>query len=274
MLEWEWYSDIKVKTLFLHLLLKANVCDKQWKGVDVKRGQLITGRQKLSVETGLSEKEIRTCIDKLKSSGEVAIKSASKFSIITLLNYNKFQDQEYDEGPANGPRKGQERASKGPQLKNERSKEELPIKNTPQTKDTLSVENLPACILPEVAQAFISHRKALKSPLTQYALELACKDAMKCQELYGIDPNDALRRVIAQGWKGCNPKYFEPKPDRVHRNGSPAKTARQRYMEGVGNLLEAIDGATANGCASGFGETAQPLPGIGTQPQNHLKVVG
>ena len=31
-LDWEWYDDINVKVLFLHLLLTANYEDKKWQG--------------------------------------------------------------------------------------------------------------------------------------------------------------------------------------------------------------------------------------------------
>ena len=32
LVDWEWYNDINVKVVFLHLLLTANHKEKQWKG--------------------------------------------------------------------------------------------------------------------------------------------------------------------------------------------------------------------------------------------------
>ena len=52
------------------------------------------------------------------------------------------------------------------------------------------------------------------------------------------------------------------------RNGSSKKTARQQYMEDVGNLLEAIDETTNNGCPTRLGQAAEPLPGV--RPQHHI----
>lgn len=92
-LKWEWYQDVKVFHLFLYFLLRANWEDGRWKGIDVKRGQLITGRLKLSKDTGLSEREIRTCLDKLKTTGEIAIKATSKYSIVTICKYNTYQNK-------------------------------------------------------------------------------------------------------------------------------------------------------------------------------------
>ncbi len=91
--EWEWYNDINVFKLFIHLLLSANHEDKTWKGHLIKRGQLITGRIKLSQETGLSQQEIRTCLNKLKLTNELTIKITNKFSILTIENYNTYQQK-------------------------------------------------------------------------------------------------------------------------------------------------------------------------------------
>lgn len=91
MLEWEWYDDINVCRLWMHLLLKANHKDNRWKGVDVKAGQLITGRLSLSDETGLTEQQVRTALKKLKSTGEVTSKIYSKFSLITITSWDEHQ---------------------------------------------------------------------------------------------------------------------------------------------------------------------------------------
>jgi len=50
-IEWEWYDDINTKCLFLHLLLTCNFEDKKWRGIDIKRGQIVTGRNRLAEET-------------------------------------------------------------------------------------------------------------------------------------------------------------------------------------------------------------------------------
>lgn len=92
-LKWEWYQDVKVFHLFLYFLLRANWEDGRWKGIEVKRGQLITGRLKLSKDTGLTENEIRTCQTKLKTTGEITIKSTSKYSIITICKYDTYQNK-------------------------------------------------------------------------------------------------------------------------------------------------------------------------------------
>lgn len=94
-LKWEWYQDVKVFHLFLYFLLRANWEDGRWKGIEVKRGQLITGRLKLSKDTGLSEMEIRTCINKLKTTNEITTKVTNKYTVVTICKYDTYQSK-YD----------------------------------------------------------------------------------------------------------------------------------------------------------------------------------
>ena len=95
-LEWEWYDDIPTKTLLIHLLLKANFKDKTWRGILIKRGEFLTGRKELSKETGLSEQQIKTALNKLKLSQEIAVTTTNKFSIIKVENYCDYQDKKID----------------------------------------------------------------------------------------------------------------------------------------------------------------------------------
>lgn len=47
LIAWGWYQDYVVKDVFLHLLLTANFKDSQWRGITLKKGQLITGSKRL-----------------------------------------------------------------------------------------------------------------------------------------------------------------------------------------------------------------------------------
>jgi len=89
--EWEWYTNVNVKTLFIHCLLKANFKDKKYQGIDIKRGQFMTSINKLHIETGLSERQVRSALDKLILTNELTNKSNNKYRTITVINYNKYQ---------------------------------------------------------------------------------------------------------------------------------------------------------------------------------------
>ncbi len=94
LMEWEWYQDVPVKTLFLHCLLEANFKDKKWRGVELKRGQFLTSNDKLRIKTGLTLQQVRTAIKKLKSTGEITTESTNRNTIITVVNYDFFQDKD------------------------------------------------------------------------------------------------------------------------------------------------------------------------------------
>lgn len=89
--DWQWYKDVNIKAIFLHLLLIANFQDNYWKDVFIKRGQVITSIQHLANANGLSVQQTRTAINKLKSTGEITIKSTSKYSLITIEKYSLYQ---------------------------------------------------------------------------------------------------------------------------------------------------------------------------------------
>jgi len=94
--EWEWYKTPGMFHLFHHLIYGANHKDNKWQGMEIKRGQIVTGRDKLSQQTGLSPRQIRTCLHRLQESQELTIKTTNRFSIITICNYDKYQVAESD----------------------------------------------------------------------------------------------------------------------------------------------------------------------------------
>lgn len=101
MLEWEWYNDNNTKVLFLHLLLTANHKDKKWQGETIKRGQKITSLQHLAEETNLSVRQVRTSLNKLKSTNELTIKTTSRFTLITIEKYSDYQDKDEEDDKVN-----------------------------------------------------------------------------------------------------------------------------------------------------------------------------
>jgi hypothetical protein len=127
-LEWEWCSKSEMVNIFIHFLLSANYEPSRFQGHDIPRGSLVTGLFALSEQTGVSVRSIRTCLDRLKQTGEILIKSTNKFSIITLCNYDKYQSREYenDKQPTNNRQTTDNQSTTSEELKKLRKKE---IKN-------------------------------------------------------------------------------------------------------------------------------------------------
>lgn len=98
--DWEWYKDIPVRVLFEHCFLKANIKDKKWQGTVIKRGSFITSLDNLVFETGLSKMQVRTALNKLKTTHEITYQATRQYSIITVNNYELYQpDNTQDNTP-------------------------------------------------------------------------------------------------------------------------------------------------------------------------------
>lgn len=113
-LDWEWYPDTNCVRLALHFILKANYRAKKWKGLIIDRGQLVTSRGQLSEETGLSEMQIRTAIDKLDNCGFITKSGTRKYTIITVCNYDLYQQAQYGFDNGCQPTDNQQTTSKQP----------------------------------------------------------------------------------------------------------------------------------------------------------------
>ena len=91
LIQWGWYQDNVVKSLFLHCLLMASFKDFTWMGNSLKAGQFITSYKSLADELGFSVQQVRTAIKKLESTEEITSKSTNKFTVITVLNWENYQ---------------------------------------------------------------------------------------------------------------------------------------------------------------------------------------
>lgn len=91
LLEWEWSDDPNMVALWIHLLLNANFEDSKWHGTIVPRGSFITSQSELTKKTGLSRRSLRTCIDRLKSTNEISVKTTKLYSVITICKYDSYQ---------------------------------------------------------------------------------------------------------------------------------------------------------------------------------------
>lgn len=112
-LNWQWYTDINVKILFIHLLLKANYEDKVWKNIVIKRGQLVTSVSKLSEETKLTVRQTRIALDKLKMTNDIAIKTTNKYTLITIEKYTVFQNIKNENDKEDDRQDGNQMTNKG-----------------------------------------------------------------------------------------------------------------------------------------------------------------
>jgi len=91
-LDWEWFSCPNTCQLFIYCMLRANHTDTKWRGIPIKRGQFLTSYEKLSVGTGLSIQNIRTCLKSLESTGEISREPTSKLTRLTICKFDTYNN--------------------------------------------------------------------------------------------------------------------------------------------------------------------------------------
>ena len=90
--QWEWFDKPEMVQLFIYLLISATHEEMQWRGVTIKRGQIVTSLDKIKAATGLSTSKIRTCLERLKLTNEIASETTNQYRVITICNYDKYQN--------------------------------------------------------------------------------------------------------------------------------------------------------------------------------------
>lgn len=200
-LTWEWYTDSNTKDLFLHLILTANWEPKKWKGITVERGQRVYSRASLARETRLSERNIRTALNHLISTGEVTNQTTPQYSIITIKNYDLYQ-QATSETTSDRPATDQPSTSDRPQLKKDKeSKKDKKDKYigafTLLSGDDEELRN--------AFSDFESMRIAKKKPLTDRA------EQMIVNKLRGMGDRDVWIASLNQSTLNAWQDVFPPK---------------------------------------------------------------
>lgn len=85
--DWEWYTEPNTSRLFFHLLLTANWQEKQWQGITIRPGQLVTSRASLAKQLKMSEQSVRTALEHLRTTNYITSQTGPKYTIITINNY-------------------------------------------------------------------------------------------------------------------------------------------------------------------------------------------
>lgn len=119
--DWEWYRNHVVKDVFIDLLICASYQENKAEGREIQVGQVVTSYDRLARRTGYTVKQIRLAFDKLKKSGEITTERASRFSIVTIVNWGKFQNPEEkraSQRAIKGQSEGNQRAIKGQHYNN------------------------------------------------------------------------------------------------------------------------------------------------------------
>ena len=124
---WRWYKEPKTLLLWIHLLLNANYEPRDMGEKTIERGQIATSLAGLAEQTGLSVKEVRTSLDRLKKTGEIAVWSNRHMTVITVNEYERYQSDGATQGQTEGrPRtdSGQTEGTQRATMKERKEREE------------------------------------------------------------------------------------------------------------------------------------------------------
>lgn len=147
-LDWEWYSNPNVRTLFIHCLLCANWKDGVFNGHECKRGQFITSLSNLATSTGLSIRQTRTALERLESTGELTSYATNKFRIITVNNYDKYQSSDKRNDKQTTSKRQTERQANDKQSdNNRRNNTTYYIQERKENKEGASANSLPSGVV-------------------------------------------------------------------------------------------------------------------------------
>jgi hypothetical protein len=90
--DWEWFKEPTVLQVFIYCLINAQRKESKIMGHIIERGSFRTTLKDISEATNLSNQQTRTVIEKLKSTNNIGVKTTNKFTIITICNYDNYND--------------------------------------------------------------------------------------------------------------------------------------------------------------------------------------
>lgn len=242
---WEWYTDANTFRVFLHLLIMATHTDTRWRGETVRRGQVLTGLNRLSFELKLSVQQIRTALGRLIATGEITSRSTSRYRVITICNYDAYQKR--DENVQQAEEQVKEQASNKQstafkKVKNEKKKE---------PPSPAGVTN------PGFSESFVSEVWAFYAANKTKPYRNTKVQSVALRQLYEMsagseaEAREALRQTLTNGYQGFT-WYFNRNKKRGYngpdeRNGGNQEGRRPTKADHAALMQQLSD------CAAGMG---------------------
>ncbi len=182
LLEWEWYKDHNTRCVFIHCLLRANFEDCKWQGIVIPCGSFVTSIGNMAKEVGISPQNVRTSLGKLKSTSNLTIKTTNKYTVISVNNWDSYQDTN---------KQTNKQSTNNQQTTNNsiRNKERKEIKNKYNTLDLITTEVI-GDIAKQYQVSFGSVAKELDS------MKLYCQSNGKSYQDYRAALQNWVRRKV------------------------------------------------------------------------------
>lgn len=99
--DWQWVSDANTLSVFINLLIRVNNEDKSFKGVTVKRGEVVITQDELADVTGLTRQKVRRALDNLISTKDITKSQHGRITVISIPRYSAYQQRQPNTQPRN-----------------------------------------------------------------------------------------------------------------------------------------------------------------------------
>ena len=204
----EVYHDSKMLHLWIDILLHANPVDYYHHGKLIKRGQCILSLRQVSERCGMAKNTITKYLHLLEECGKIKLDISRKGTLITVENWDKYQNRVSPSVLKIGQEVGQEVGRN----KNKRIKE---IKN----KRRLSVSDSD------------SDLSDLKSFLIENDFEEVADEVIETCKLYGLEKITNLKNFALAVAK--EKKWYQKKKKLKKRVTEEDKEELRRLAEGL-----------------------------------------
>lgn len=165
--------------------------------VFVERGQFIFGRNQAAKKLNMPPSTVRNIMDKLKKCKNLDIKEDSHYSLVTIIDYDIYQDLENYKGQAKGQAEDKQRTGGG-----QPKDTTIYVKNEKNVKKKDTVKK-PESVPDQIWNDWLIIRKNKKLTLTETALNGVIKQA----EIAGMSIEQAIRISVENSWAGFKAEW-------------------------------------------------------------------
>ena len=217
-------TEPEALSVWVRLLCEANFESKKSmiNGclIDVERGQLVFGLDAFSKKSGVSVAKLRRIISMLESDGMISRQKTSKYSLISISCYDKYQEDDRQIAGKSQAKDNQIAAPK--EVKNLRSEEDKKDKQDPAGAD---IDFSPLRMTTEqVEEVKRIRRKNKCGAITQRVVNTLAKE-FELAAKKGWGPEDILSEWELRGWKGFKAEWVTPNPGQNSSQAAPKPRA-------------------------------------------------
>ncbi|MGL5392724.1 MAG: hypothetical protein ACRDA8_15345 [Shewanella sp.] len=184
--------------------------------IDVERGQLVFGLDAFSKKSGVSVAKLRRIISMLESDGMISRQKTSKYSLISIACYDKYQE---DDRQITGKSQANHNQIAAPkEVKNLRSEEDKKDKQDPAGAD---IDFSPLRMTDEQVEEVKRIRRKNKGGAITQRVANALSVEFGLARAMGYTSDEILTEWELRGWKSLKAEWMTPKHG--FKNLQPAK---------------------------------------------------